>query len=507
MSLIVLNNSPVKFIDGTYVGYNQLSLDCNCITRPFCQLVERDDPTAFETDLTFIDNVEMVTAPLFGTGCGVDWTCGANWSIAAAQGVKTAGAANDLEQPVPIMATRYYRLQFTIDSISGGTLTVTLGGNTVNTYTTTGTKTAFILLDTISDIRLIFSGDAGLAVAIEVISLIEFSSLNYQIVDCDDRLIAYQQTDSTNQSYSTDTVRTLIDWTIALDGCFKICLHDSQGEMVLNGDFFEDEFWTLDAGWSILNGVLTISSGATPTASQTFRYPLLSGCCYDLTFDVLNHVTGDVIVDLDGDTLGEVGADGSFNFHIDLTGQTDGLVLGFTGKGEAVSDEMDIDNVSIVMSGDDSGESPLQCCEGICSECFKVADEWDCTFLLSWTNDDSAFGFDYTNISFTQFLRVEGKFNQPSWSKDKQTHLSSNGSQDMLYSRVLETKLLRLREIPDYIHAALAIGLEHDSFFVDGVANINNEDNYEPNHRNSSLLSPIELEMEESLQDLVNSSC
>lgn len=513
MSLDVINNAPVKFIDGTYVGYNQLSLDCNCITRPFCQLLERDDQTAFEVGVSAVDNVELVTAGDFSTACGVDWTCGANWSIAAGQATKSAGGANPIDQPVQIMATRYYRITFNLVAKNDDTLTLSLGGNTVQTYAagvTTGTKTEYILLNTITDLKISFSMlSAGTAV-IDDVTLVEFSSLGYQLVDCDDLRIAYQQFDNTGVVYATTTVRALVDWDNAVDdGCYKICIHDSQGEFVVNGQFFEDAFWTLAAEWSIAGGVLSVANGtAAPSiASQTLLHPLLSQCCYTITLDVSNHVAGDVLVELGGINYGTVSADGSFSFLIDLTGQPDAALLELIGKGEAVSDTMDIDNVSIALSGDTTGETTIQCCPGVCSECFKLADEWDCTFLLSWTNSDNAFGFNYNPLVFTQFLRLEGKFRNPVWDIDKQTHLSSSGAQDMLYARVLEKKDFIVREIPDYLHAALAIGLSHDTFKVDGFENINNEDTYEPDHRKSSLLSPVTVELEATPQDLVNSNC
>ena len=63
-----------------------------------------------------------------------------------------------------------------------------------------------------------------------------------------------------------------------------------------------------------------------------------------------------------------------------------------------------------------------------------------------------------------------------------------------------------IAEMPEYLHDALAIGLEHDDFYVDSEKYTNEETEYLPKWRNSSQLAPSEVVIIKD-QNLKNSSC
>jgi hypothetical protein len=140
------------------------------------------------------------------------------------------------------------------------------------------------------------------------------------------------------------------------------------------------------------------------------------------------------------------------------------------------------------------------------SDCLTVKLTHDCTFLLSWTNDENAYGFDYANLDFTPKLRVEAKKWKPSYPKEKNVFKDNAGNRTILKSETSKEEILTISEMPEYLHDALAIGLDHDSFMIDGVEYVNEETEYTPKWRNSSHLAPSEVVVIKD-QYLRNSSC
>lgn len=141
------------------------------------------------------------------------------------------------------------------------------------------------------------------------------------------------------------------------------------------------------------------------------------------------------------------------------------------------------------------------------SDCITLKESHDCTLKLTWTNNENAYGFDYTNLQFIQTLRVEGKKWQPKYPKEKEVFKDSVGNRMILRSDTTKTELLTVNEIPAYLHDALSIGVEHDVFKIDDVEYVNEESEYGPKWRKSSPLASVEVEVIKKDQDLTNENC
>jgi hypothetical protein len=140
------------------------------------------------------------------------------------------------------------------------------------------------------------------------------------------------------------------------------------------------------------------------------------------------------------------------------------------------------------------------------SDCLTLALAHDCTLLLSWTNDEDAYGFNYSDLSFTQLLRVKAKLWQPNYPKEKNVFKDNAGNRRILKSETSKEELLTIGEMPEYLHDSLAIGLEHDDFYIDGVKYTNEETEYTPKWRKSSQLAPSEVAVIKD-QLLKNNNC
>lgn len=503
MALIYKNNAPVKFITGNYVGHNDRT--CHTDQFKFCQYVERLDTTLYQVGVT-ANSVELVTAGDFSTGCGVDWTCGANWAIAAGAATHTAGVGGNLTQPVCIMTDRYYRVRFDIDAITG-TLLVTLGGASLGVFTTTGSKEVFILLPAIINTQIAFIPGTD-SVTIDDVSVFEFSQIGYEI-ETEDGVSIFTDITSATPDRFEDTSMISIDWTQApIDGCYVVCNHeaDEYREQICNGEFFEDALWTLAGGWTIAAGVLSIvGGGAGDDAEQTFLHPLIGGRCYTITFDTTNFLGGllDVIIGTLG-SVGTVAANGAQSFNIDLTGQPDQLFVEFEDAPSGLT--VDIDNVSILMQ--------TQCFEeDACSECYVLADDFDdiniCTQLLTWTNNDNAFGFEYENLSFTQALRHPSELWKPTYSLDQIDHLDSAGTSTILRAQSFKVSDLDMDFMAEYLHDALRLGIRHDTFNIDAAQHFALAQDYDPDWgagRDSEVATVI-IPVRATTEDNVNESC
>lgn len=508
MALIYKNNAPVKFITGNYVGHNDRT--CHTDQFKFCQYVERLDTTLYQVAVT-ANSVQLVTDSGFGAACGVNWTCGTDWNIAAGAASKIpGGAGNSLTQSICIMNGRKYFVQFTITAISAGTLSVFLGTAAIGTFTTTGVKTIFVQPTVALSSTLIqFSDVAGtLNASITAVAVTEISQIGYEI-ETEDGVSIFTDIAVGTPTYFENTGMISVDWTQALvDGCYVICNHDSSDyrEMVCNGDFQVDEQWTLNANWAIAAGVLTVVPPGGDTAFQTLLHPLLAGRCYTITGTVSSYMAGNVFVTVeDGVPLlvGTLSGAGAFSFSIDLTSLPLKNLIVFTADATA---DMSIDNVSILMQ-------TICFEEDACSECYVLAEDFDdiniCTQLLTWTNNDNAFGFEYENLSFTQALRHPSELWKPTYSLDQIDHLDSAGTSTILRAQSFKVSDLDMDFMAEYLHDALRLGIRHDTFNIDAAQHFALAQDYDPDWgagRDSEVATVI-IPVRATTEDNVNESC
>lgn len=142
------------------------------------------------------------------------------------------------------------------------------------------------------------------------------------------------------------------------------------------------------------------------------------------------------------------------------------------------------------------------------SNYFDLKSSHSNTLKLRWTNSSNAFGLDYESVSWTFQVRLEAKLRNPFYEKEeKEIFIYSNGTREVLRSRTVKTQMLVVAEIPEYLHDAVSIGIEHDTFTIDGVEYINEEVEYSPVWRKSSLLAPVEIEVRKKEQNLINGAC
>ncbi len=141
------------------------------------------------------------------------------------------------------------------------------------------------------------------------------------------------------------------------------------------------------------------------------------------------------------------------------------------------------------------------------SDPFKIKTTHVCSIQLTWTNNEDAYGFEFSVLGFTPSLRVSGKKWHPNYSKEKEIFKDSIGNRTLLRSDTSKVEILLINELPEHVHDAIAIGVEHDTFSIDAVEYVVEDNNYQPKWRKSSQLAPVEIEVIKANQNLINENC
>ena len=117
---------------------------------------------------------------------------------------------------------------------------------------------------------------------------------------------------------------------------------------------------------------------------------------------------------------------------------------------------------------DSSGNVTVRHYIGGCSNCFIRTPEHECySSVLSYTNSDNAFGFDYTDYSgtgpFSNVVELPMYLRDPVMENDQKVYTKSDGSIVKLYERKEEKYILETDLMPYAWHKALDIALSHDT--------------------------------------------
>lgn len=235
------------------------------------------------------------------------------------------------------------------------------------------------------------------------------------------------------------------------------------------------------------NGIYSIAGAAIQTSLSFTPFEVLGemfeGCVDDVEswiapYYSIQDLAGNIIFQ-QTDNTGMTSYNGIIQYQIDWTGIPEG-------------------NYKIVFSdGVITYESYCLCLkEDVCG-----------TILLEWTNDNDAYGFDYSELGFNPIVRVEGKLWKPTYPKDKEVYVDNAGSGENLSSRARKKYILGVERQPEYIHDAIAIGLENHHFYVNDLEVVNEDDDYVPNWVNSSNIASAEIELFIKRLNLMNSRC
>ena len=128
-----------------------------------------------------------------------------------------------------------------------------------------------------------------------------------------------------------------------------------------------------------------------------------------------------------------------------------------------------------------------------CSECYHVK-QLDCETELTWNNDTNAFGHAY-NTGYTNRMYVEGRLlNGKIVSLAHDERKGVDSYQRSFFSNGRKVEELAIDAIFPAAHQAIAVGLMHRNFYVNGVQYVKIGE-YEPDYSDDAEIAPCTVEV------------
>ncbi len=128
-----------------------------------------------------------------------------------------------------------------------------------------------------------------------------------------------------------------------------------------------------------------------------------------------------------------------------------------------------------------------------CSECYHVK-ELDCETELTWKNDTNSFGHAY-NTGYTNRMYVEGRLlNGKIVSLAHDERKGVDSYQRSFFSNGRKVEELAIDAIFPAAHQAIAVGLMHRNFYVNGVQYVKIGE-YEPDYGDTAEIAPCIVEV------------
>lgn len=507
MGLEFIPNQPVKFVDDSQSRLNNDN-------KAWDILLQESDPLCVQIKMTPCgDNL----LPLFGCtddvakydqtlNTNTDWTEGTGWTVGSATATHTGGVQADLRGvTTPLTVGKVYKLVFTIDS-NNDYLSVYLGATDPlfsYYFTDTGEKTIYFTYNgggnqlvftatndvVFSNISIcLYSAEFesitgwsydgslkwfchGLRTTDPILSLNNFffASSYYQI-----KFKVYNRTagsvfmkSSTNgvdDLGSTESVTSNGDFTLYIQndsgGDGKICITPSSD---FDGCISDIEIYDLtpiqtgsfaiknSTGTSVSNGY-DITSAINPIICYKDR---LSWC---VSFDNVTYLLGQIAL--------PTGC-----YYIEFTE--------YCGGGSTTTQ---VNRINYSSSG------------------------FEKTKYISATCEGEAFGFEFTNSSFSLGQRLPVFRINPKYSNDGDDYSLPSGSKRKPYVRTEKTKLLWVDFIDENAHDTLRLQVNCDTFMMDGVEYFVPINDYDPlwEANGKSNTAQIQIEIQDKINTLYN---
>lgn len=304
-------------------------------------------------------------------------------------------------------------------------------------------------------------------------------------------------------------------WDDLADGCYRVYLYDANGEkdqLLLNPGFDTAKYWSINnlgpGGWSIggsaVNHVGT-GGGAINSFYQDFNFDPVR--CYNIEVSFTTAVApvdGVNIYVLDSGNkktfIGNITTTGVHTFAIDFIS---GHRLIFEAKDNAPED-FSLAQVNLTYG---------TICNGLVSDCLVLANNFDCDIKLTYTNDDDFLlpngqYLNYTNFTYTQTLRLKkSKLWHSKYDETAVDEVDSDGERNRPYYDSVKVQRLGLYEIPESVHDAFAIAWGHSDTFINGIRYTRFDTGYDPQWRNSSDNSEIEIDVVADFERNTNNNC
>lgn len=464
----------------------------------FCQPTIQNDDIAFQ--FLAAETVDLISSGTFPAGsyqgaCGVQDWCGQGWTLGSNKITHVTGQSEPLKQLAIFTVGDYFRVNFTISGMTTGNLIV----NSVSTTITQNGDYEFYVIWTDAgnlDIRFLISSTFDGSVSdVRVVEVARTADYTVQIHDQQTGVLI-DTVPAVNVTASQNIITVDFNWALDVtvtNGCREIRIFLAGAISVFEDDFSTDQGWTTAANVTIAGGVMSYLV-AVPSINSTTINVLQTGVEYEITYDVLNFVGGQVTVA--AGTNGGTARTGNGTFTETLI-CNDITLLRFTFINTGGVGDLDIDNIIITKANTNfDGQS----------ECYDLQDAHDCSLLWVWSNNERWGSY---GAGFEHKLRLTCNFRGTAYPNERSIGEDSGGTKSVDYFSLRKQRLLDIDFAPDYIHDAIAAFFGHDNRVINGKSYIF-DDEYNPSSPNDSItlykdLMNATIEIEETAQpDQIN---
>jgi hypothetical protein len=147
------------------------------------------------------------------------------------------------------------------------------------------------------------------------------------------------------------------------------------------------------------------------------------------------------------------------------------------------------------------------CAPKLCSRCFEVVESAPCVLELSWTNGRNLAELEYSNLNFTQRAWVKGELANAVYPIENNVFRYGNGDTLLTFARRVKTMQLGIKDIPEFLHNAISLGLMHDEFYINGEQYRLAGDSYEPIWRRTAKVAPVIVDVYKKQENSRNQLC
>jgi hypothetical protein len=378
------------------------------------------------------------------------------------------GNAGTLTLPNVVINANYFYVSVFVTDYAGGELDVKLGTQVIGTITANGTHEFF---GTANGVNLVFD-------TTDFIGCLKLAHFECYGVKEDYFLATY---DKDFNFVSTEAIRrTFYNGVLSFEvGPFEECSCQyfaiEQESPCMNDESIIDGTFTTSTPWDFPDpGTVNIKSGELEFKMAAegdyceyigeLTCPILCDTEYDIKFEVTSHISGNIVFNVGGTSLG-VTITGTGNYSFPLTTGTDctDVIQIISGSANAT---FNIDNVSINYKNDvydTLGISELAC---ICT-----VDGCDST--ITFSNDVDSFGYAYDEGEITNQLIVCGRLrNSVMQFNELVNNKDTFGNQSIIYANLDNTDEFITEWIPPYMAKALTVALSHSAVTINGTAYI-----------------------------------
>lgn len=538
----------IRLYDNYPVRFNLVEDDCiDYDNRNFKQIANLDDTLTFFWQASQCGDNLLPLSTFKYTNQNEETAIYSNWLMYGYRLLQTTDynypgliadpsvpGANFQPSNLALLDSGYYKISFTVKSqyengAINGSVYCSVGAVTLNSddgiITNEGTYSFYINNPTsnIAAYARIYSGD-GFDGIISDITLYKYNT-DYKVAikRCDDNtwdltnmLYVYESTDinqviPTQRNWSnkqidlfwfSKTWRQILQGSkigsdqndelsanlpsyFAYTGCYEICLFDGctyDFDAIVYKLATDNTWSTSGSGWAFNVDRWCHSVGAIGTLYQDI--PTLNiNKSYKVIVTVTGRTFGTLAVYLAGQTTdsnGYISADGTYQYLFTPQGGNTELRLIASAEFNGCVTFVDVYEAAEV-------QTPVSC-----SECYSVAESHTCSKLISYWNEDDAFGVPWSVVNndvyaplanddprFKIYMRLECDLYKAKYIQNQDEYKNSAGVKEITYFDARKQKELIINEMPEYMHDAVALAKGHDHFYIDGVEYIA-EAGYEP---------------------------